>query len=179
MVELGAKYTRFFYNSPAPCSLGSTILHIQAFPFPLFWSYSGFTALGYSLAPWGFRGGEVGGCKKLLTWPKEAFHVSSREFMFKERKRYSTQPSAPCQAETNRCEITTIRLFLLSLKLCPEEYGLCCFSKSQVCKFKKTALPREPSEISSRKLSFPSSNHCMCTFCVLVMSIFVCLSEAK
>lgn len=49
---------------------------------------------------------------------------------------------------------TAIRLFLLSLKLCPEEYGLCCFSKSQVCKFKKTALPREPSEISSRKLSF-------------------------
>ena len=63
--------------------------------------------------------------------------------MFKEGKRYSTQLSAPCQSETNWYEITTVGLLLLSLKLCPEEYGLCFFSKSQVSKFKRTALPRE------------------------------------
>lgn len=66
MVELGAKYTRFFYNSPAPCSLGSTILHIQAFPFPL----SDLIQASLPLATlWllGVSGREVGGCKKLLT----------------------------------------------------------------------------------------------------------------
>lgn len=76
----------------------------------------------------------------LSTWPKEGFHVSSKEFKFKEREKEIEHDSPlPTQPRINQAgmKLQPSHSLLKPLKSRPKEYGLCYFSKSQVCKCKK------------------------------------------
>lgn len=110
-VGLGTKYTaRLFLPFPAPCSVGNTVLRMQAFHSPPLCSYRRLPALDYSLASQG-----RGTIRGYLHDQKRHFTFHQGSLCSKKEKRNRTRLPAPRQPRTNQA----------GMKLQPSD-SFCC-----------------------------------------------------